>query len=144
MPCFSIIRSQYRFSPNGYSFTIVPSRFCSGGGGTVQFSRSSVLILILKLDILLSDENGKVAKRDPVGIYMTGSWYEYHMQTLLNADKLIEEMGYEAAAVRLRSIFGSFNQFYIIDTGVFDIAAIQQGLASLVKILDGYLYQTLF
>ena len=115
----------------------------SGCGGSTAGLRATTAELVIPkthdcLDILLADKDTcQVAQRDVRGIYMTGSWYYYHMQTLLNADKLVEEMGYEAAAVRLRSIFGSFNQFYIIDTGVFDIAAIQQGLASLVKILDG-------
>ena len=113
------------------------------GGSTAGLVASTAELVIPKthdcIDILLSDENGKVAKRDPVGIYMTGSWYEYHMQTLLNADKQIAELGYEKAAEKLRGIFKKFNKFYVIDTGVFDVEKVKSGLKSLLKILDGTL-----
>ena len=113
------------------------------GGSTAGIKATTAEVIIPKthdcLDILLSDEDGKVAQRDPKGIYMTGSWYEYHMKTLLNADKMIEDLGYEAAAQKLRGIFGTFNKFYIIDTGVFDVEVVKCGLASLIEILDGTL-----
>ncbi len=113
------------------------------GGSTAGLVASTAELVIPKthdcIDILLSDEKGKVAQRDSMGIYMTGSWYEYHMQTLLNADKQIAELGYEKAAEKLRGIFKKFIRFYIIDTGVFDVEKVKAGLASLLKILDGTL-----
>lgn len=114
------------------------------GGSTAGIKATTAEVIISRthdcLDILLSSRNScEVTERDPVGIYMTGSWYEYHMKTLLNADKMIAELGYEAAAAKLRSIFGTFNKFYIIDTGVFEVELVKQGLASLIGILDGIL-----
>lgn len=114
------------------------------GGSTAGIKATTAEVIIPKthdcLDILLSKRDTcEVESRDPVGIYMTGSWYEYHMKTLLNADKMIEDLGYEAAAQKLRGIFGTFNKFYIIDTGVFDVDYVKQGLASLIEILDGTL-----
>lgn len=114
------------------------------GGSTAGIKATTAEVIIPKthdcLDILLSRRDTcEVESRDPVGIYMTGSWYEYHMKTLLNADKMIEDLGYEAAAKKLREIFGTFNKFYIIDTGVFDVEVVKRGLASLLKILDGTL-----
>lgn len=114
------------------------------GGSTAGIKATTAEVIIPKthdcLDILLSKRDTcEVDSRDPVGIYMTGSWYEYHMKTLLNADKMIEDLGYEAAATKLREIFGTFNKFYIIDTGVFDVEVVKCGLASLLKILDGTL-----
>lgn len=114
------------------------------GGSTAGIKATTAEVIIPKthdcLDILLSKRDTcEVESRDPVGIYMTGSWYEYHMKTLLNADKMIADLGYEAAAQKLRGIFGTFNKFYIIDTGVFDVDYVKRGLASLLKILDGTL-----
>lgn len=114
------------------------------GGSTAGIKATTAEVIIPKthdcLDILLSQrESCAVESRDPVGIYMTGSWYEYHMKTLLNADKMIADLGYEAAVQKLRGIFGTFNKFYIIDTGVFDVDYVKRGLASLLKILDGIL-----
>ena len=113
------------------------------GGSTAGLFARTAKIIIPKthdcLDILLADENCQITNRNPDGIYMTGSWYKYHMQTLLNANKLIDEIGYEKAAEKLRNIFKTLNKFYIIDTGVFDVEEIKMGLTSLIKILDGTL-----
>lgn len=93
------------------------------------------------LDILLSqNENCQVKNRDPNGIYMTGSWYEYHMKTLLNADAQVKKLGYDRASELLRGIFKTFNQFYIIDTGCYDINTVRQGLKTLVEILNGEIH----
>lgn len=114
------------------------------GGSTAGIKATTAEVIIPKthdcLDILLSKRDTcEVESRDPVGIYMTGSWYEYHMKTLLNADKMIAELGYETAAAELRSIFRTFNKFYIIDTAVFDVAEVRQGLATMIKMLNGSL-----
>lgn len=114
------------------------------GGSTAGLIASTAELVIPKthdcLDILLSErETCEIKNRDPQGIYMTGSWYKYHMQTLLNADKLIAEIGYGQAAEKLKNIFGKLNKFYIIDTGVFETAEVEKGLASLIKILNGTL-----
>ncbi len=116
---------------------------CGGSTKGLVFRQGELIIPKTHdcLDILLSqNEDCQIKNRDPKGIYMTGSWYEYHMKTLLNADAQVGKLGYDRAKELLRGIFKSFNQFYIIDTGCFAIDQVKQGLKTLVEMLEGEIH----
>ena len=110
------------------------------GGGTTGLVASTAELVIPKtrdcVDILLSDEDAlkDVRKRR---VYMTKSWYDYHQESSLNLDKLIAAKGKEEAENFIRSLYKGFEEFYIVDTGTYDIQEIMDGLQPFIKVLNG-------
>lgn len=110
------------------------------GGGTTGLVASTAELVIPKtrdcVDILLSEEDAlkDVRKRR---VYMTKSWYDYHQESSLNLDKLIAAKGKEEAENFIRSLYKGFEEFYIVDTGTYDIQEIMDGLQPFIKVLNG-------
>lgn len=111
------------------------------GGGTAGLSATSAPLVLPRtrdcLDILLSGDNLHTLHRDLRGIYYTAGWMEFSKNTDLDLDKLTKKIGREAAEEQLRRLFKTFNAFYIIDTGCYDVQEVKDYLTPLVKILDG-------
>ena len=62
---------------------------------------------------------------------------EYSKETDIDYTKLVAKMGQAAAEDFLRDLYKTFNEFYIIDTGCYDVAEVEAYLAPLVRVLNG-------
>ncbi|MBQ8698050.1 MAG: DUF1638 domain-containing protein [Schwartzia sp.] len=111
------------------------------GGGTVGLRASSAELVVPRtrdcLDILLSGDSLASLERDISGVYFTESWMEFSKASDIDLDKLTAKMGREAAEDFLRRLYKTFNKFYIIDTGCYDLQAVKDYIAPLVEILSG-------
>ena len=111
------------------------------GGGTVGLRASSAELIVPRtrdcLDILLSEDSLDALQRDISGVYFTESWMEFSKESDIDLDKLTEKMGRAAAEDFLRRLYKTFNKFYIIDTGCYDVKTVQDYVAPLVEILSG-------
>lgn len=111
------------------------------GGGTIGLVATNCELVIPRtrdcLDILLSGESLKDIYRPKHGVFMTDSWMEYSKRSSIAVPKVEERLGKEGAAEFLRKLYKGFEHFYIIDTGVYDVASVAADLEPLRAILDG-------
>ena len=111
------------------------------GGGTAKLKARAAELVIPKtrdcLDLLLSGDDVKSINRAPNGIFMTESWWTTMKEGELNLEKQIAAKGKEAGEAWLRQIFKGFEHFYIIDTGVYDVAAVAKEMQPLIDVLEG-------
>ena len=111
------------------------------GGGTAGLRASSAELVVPRtrdcLDVLLSGDSLATLERDISGVYFTKSWMEFSQDSDIDLDKLRAKMGREAADDFLRRLYKTCNKFYIIDTGCYDVRAVQDYIAPLVEILHG-------
>ena len=111
------------------------------GGGTAKLKARAAELVIPKtrdcLDLLLSGDDVKSINRAPNGIFMTESWWATMKEGELNLEKQIAAKGKEAGEAWLRQIFKGFEHFYIIDTGVYDVAAVAKEMQPLIDVLEG-------
>ena len=111
------------------------------GGGTAKLKATTAELVIPKtrdcLDLLLSGDDVKSINRAPGGIFMTESWWATMKEGELNLEKQIAAKGKEASEAWLRQIFKGFEHFYIIDTGVYDVAAVAKEMQPLIYVLEG-------
>lgn len=110
------------------------------GGGTTGLVATTAELIIPKtrdcVDILLSDADAAKDNRKRK-VYMTKSWFDYHQESSLNLDKLIQTKGQEEAEKFIRTLYKGFEEFYIVDTGTYDIQEIMDGLTPFIKVLNG-------
>lgn len=110
------------------------------GGGTTGLVATTAELIIPRtrdcVDILLSEEDAAQDNRKR-RVYMTKSWFDYHQDSALNFDKLIEAKGREEAENFIRTLYKGFEEFYIVDTGAYDVQEIIDGLTPFVKVLNG-------
>lgn len=113
------------------------------GGGTSGLTASTASLVIPKtrdcIDILLSGESLSTLERDNHGIFLTQSWMDTFQNSALDRNTMIEKYGKERAEERLRQIYCSFTNFYVIDTGSYDLAPVIAYIQPLVTLLDGKL-----
>ena len=111
------------------------------GGGTAKLRATTAELVIPKtrdcVDILLSKTDIKSINRAPKGIFMTESWLDFMRSGSLNLETQIAAKGKEAGEAWLRQIFKGFEHFYIIDTGVYDVAAVAKEMQPLIDVLEG-------
>ena len=111
------------------------------GGGTAGLRAASSELIVPRtrdcLDILLSGESLDALRRDISGVYFTKSWMECTKESEIDLDKLAEKMGREKAENFLRRLYKTCNKFYIIDTGCYNVRAVEEYVAPLVEILSG-------
>ena len=111
------------------------------GGGTKGLKATTAELVVPRtrdcLDVLLSGDSLATLERDISGVFFTESWMEFSKNSDIDLDKLTKKMGRAAAEDFLRRLYKTFNKFYIIDTGCYDVQAAQDYVAPLVKILDG-------
>lgn len=110
------------------------------GGGTTGLVASTAELIIPRtrdcVDILLSDTDSSKDNRKR-RVYMTKSWYDYHQESALNLDKLVEAKGQEEAERFIRTLYKGFEEFYIVDTGTYQVQEIIDGLTPFIKVLKG-------
>ncbi len=113
------------------------------GGGTLGLKATNCEMVIPKtkdcLDILLSTGPDCKVERPLHSIFLTKSWAEFMQNSLIDLRRQIEEKGQEEAEAFIRKVYGDFKNFYIIDTGAYDIEPVREYLMPLVKVLDGTL-----
>lgn len=111
------------------------------GGGTANLKATSAELVLPRtrdcLDILLSGKSLASLERDVHGIYFTASWMEFSRESEIDLDRLTQKLGREAAVEYLRRLYRTFHDFYIIDTGCYDVQEVKDYIAPLVEILDG-------
>lgn len=113
------------------------------GGGTTGLTASTTPLVIPKtrdcIDILLSGESLSTLERDAHGIFLTKSWMESFQNSALDLNTMTQKYGKERAEERLRQIYRGFTNFYVIDTGSYDLAPVIAYIQPLVTLLDGKL-----
>lgn len=110
------------------------------GGGTTGLKATTAKLVVPRtrdcVDVLLSEEDlTKDNRRRKV--YMTKSWFDAHQESSLNFEKLVEAKGKEEAVKFVRNLFKGFEEFYIVDTGAYDIQEVIDGLTPFVEALGG-------
>lgn len=115
------------------------------GGGTIGLKATTANLVLARtrdcLDILLSENSLQSLheKRDIRGIYLTKSWMEFSKKSEIDLEKLNRKLGPDEAKKFLRNLYKNFKDFYIIDTGCYDVQEVKEYLAPLLEILDGNL-----
>lgn len=111
------------------------------GGGTKGLTATSADLVIPRtsdcVDILLSGKNHDEIQRDPKGVFMTKSWVDSMKNSALDFETTVRNRGKEQAVAAARRIYAGFEHFYIIDTGTYDIRAVQEYLAPLIDAIEG-------
>lgn len=112
------------------------------GKATCNLTASSCNLVIPRtmdcIDILLSGSN---TPRPKGAIFLTASWMKFMQASAICHEKLISKHGYEKAAEHLRTIYKGFTDFFIIDTGTYDISIVEKYIAPLIDILGGKITQ---
>jgi hypothetical protein len=111
------------------------------GGGTIGIKATTAELVLPRtrdcLDILLSGDNLKRDdRRNLRDIYYTASWMDFSKNSEIDYDKLVANRGKEEAEEFLRKLYKGFKDFYIIDTGCYDVQEVRDYLAPLMKVLD--------
>lgn len=114
------------------------------GGGTIGLKATTAELVLPRtrdcLDILLSgDDLKRDDRRDLRGIYYTASWMDFSKNSEIDVNKLVAKRGREEAEDFLRKLYKGFKNFYIINTGCYDVEEVRAYLAPLLKILDAHL-----
>ena len=124
-----------------YNVDKIVLRVSGCGGGTAGLRAASSELIVPRtrdcLDLLLSGGSLSSLRRDISGVYFTESWMECTRESEIDLDKLTEKMGREEAENFLRRLYKTCNKFYIIDTGCYDVRAVEKYVAPLVEILSG-------
>lgn len=108
------------------------------GKATCNLTASSCNLVVPRtmdcIDILLSGSN---TPRPKGAIFLTASWMKFMQASAICHEKLINKLGYEKATEHLRTIYKGFTDFYIIDTGTYDINDVESYITPLVDNLGG-------
>ena len=110
------------------------------GGGTTGLVAATAELVIPRtrdcVDLLLSEDDYRTVPRQR-RVYMTASWFKYHQNSSLNLEKLVAAKGREEAEKFLRQLYKGFEEFYVIDTGAYDVQQVVDGLTPFVEVLHG-------
>lgn len=88
------------------------------------------------IDVLLT---GSGIKRPDGAIFITKSWMNFMKNSSIDYLRLVRERGQESAEEYLKKLYRGFTDFYIIDTGTYDLQEVEAYIMPLVKLLDGKL-----
>ena len=88
------------------------------------------------IDVLLT---GSGIKRPDGAIFITKSWMNFMKNSSIDYTKLVKDRGQEEADTFLKQLYKGFTDFYIIDTGTYDLQEVEAYIMPLVKLLDGTL-----
>lgn len=117
----------------------------SCGKSTVGLTASHCEVVIPKsqdcIDILLSKTTLKEVYRPPKAIFLTEDWMNFMKNSSLDLQTAIKKQGREKAEETLRKIYKGFENFYIIDTGVYDTKVVEEYISPLISILQGTLHK---
>lgn len=111
------------------------------GGGTIGLTATTAEIVIPRtrdcLDILLSSNSLSTLERNYEGVFFTDSWLDFTRNSPIDLDKLEAERGKEGAAKFIKKLYSRINQFYIIDTGCYDLTPVRKYVRRMAHILNG-------
>ena len=88
------------------------------------------------IDVLLT---GSGIKRPDGAIFITKSWMNFMKNSAIDYAKLVKERGQAEAEAFLKQLYKGFTDFYIIDTGTYDLEEVKAYIMPLVQLLDGAL-----
>lgn len=88
------------------------------------------------IDVLLT---GSGIKRPDGAIFITKSWMNFMKNSSIDYMKLVREQGEADAEEYLKKLYHGFTDFYIIDTGTYDLNEVEAYIMPLVKLLEGTL-----
>ena len=72
-------------------------------------------------------------------IFITKSWMNFMKNSTIDYAKLVQERGQAEADAFLKQLYKGFTDFYIIDTGTYDLQEVEAYIMPLVKLLGGTL-----
>lgn len=133
---------QHKIDSNDiYDRIVICASGCGGGTSGLRVNNADVIIPRTRdcLDVLLSDESIANIQRNIRGVFFTQSWMEYVQSSAIDYNRVISEKGREEGEAYLKQLYGSCNEFYIIDTGCYPIQPVIDYVSPLVKLLDGTL-----
>lgn len=111
------------------------------GGATAGLKAVHAPLVVPKtrdcVDILLSGENLKELKRPKDGFFLSHGWMEYMKNSRLDLNRILAEKGPEATEEYMRTMFRGFENFYIIDTGIYPLEEIEAYIQPLADMIDG-------
>ncbi len=116
------------------------------GGGNIGIRATTAELIYPKtrdcLDILISKDTLKTIRedRDMRGLFLTASWMEFMKESSIDRLKLEEKMGKAKGDAYLQEIYHMIHDFYIIDTGCYDIEPVREYIQPLVDLLDAELH----
>lgn len=88
------------------------------------------------IDVLLT---GSGIKRPDGAIFITKSWMSFMKKSSIDYARLVQEKGQQEAEAFLKKLYHGFTDFYIIDTGTYDMAEVAAYIQPLVDLLEGNL-----
>ena len=88
------------------------------------------------IDVLLT---GSGIKRPDGAIFITKSWMNFMQNSTIDYAKLVKERGQAEAETVLKKLYKGFTDFYIIDTGTYDLKEVEDYIMPLVQLLGGTL-----
>lgn len=88
------------------------------------------------IDVLLT---GSGIKRPDGAIFITKSWMNFMKNSSIDYTKLVKERGRAEAEAFLKQLYKGFTDFYIIDTGTYDLQEVEEYIMPMVKLLEGTL-----
>ena len=88
------------------------------------------------IDVLLT---GSSLQRPDGAIFITKSWMNFMKNSSIDYTKLVESKGQEEAESFLKKLYHGFTDFYIIDTGTYDMTEVEAYILPLVNLLEGKL-----
>lgn len=88
------------------------------------------------IDVLLT---GSGIKRPDGAIFITKSWMNFMKNSSIDYMKLIQARGQEKAEELLKKLYAGFTDFYIIDTGTYELKEVEDYIMPLVQLLGGTL-----
>jgi len=83
--------------------------------------------------------SGSGIKRPDGAIFITKSWMNFMKNSTIDYAKLVQERGQAEAETFLKQLYKGFTDFYIIDTGTYDLQEVETYIMPLVKLLGGTL-----
>lgn len=109
------------------------------GGGTTGLRAGAAELVIPRtrdcLDILLSGDTLTTLQRDMHGMFLTESWADYSKSSRIDYDRVVAWMGREAGEAYLHRLYQMIHDFYIIDTGCYDLQPVKDYIAPLANLL---------
>jgi len=115
----------------------------SCGGSTLGLKATTAELVIPRtrdcVDILLSQKEHPIEAIDRPfdGCLFTKGWVDFNQSSEDSLKNLTKRKGKEYAESYIRSIYGSFNKFYYIDTGLGHMDDIETRMEPMVKVLNG-------
>ena len=88
------------------------------------------------IDVLLT---GSGIKRPDGAIFITKSWMNFMKNSTIDYAKLVKERGQAEAEALLQQLYKGFTDFYLIDTGTYELQEVEDYIMPLVKLVGGTL-----